>query len=416
MKQNRLFGIALLGMFAFTLISNMFTKEVKAATSAYGLSCTNKAYGTTLTAVDGTNAGYTTTMNASSTGIAPYVGTDCLYGGAAKTNSSAIVSGDVALMAANAIVGGINQRLDALSASDDTGAHMSYTNNGTGIGLAANRLAGGLGIWMNYADSDFDNDQTFTTKTTDSNKYDGDATAMTYGIDKQFGNFIVGVVGSSFDTDLAISANGGTYAADGETVGAYIGLKTSVLTISAGMGSGEYDVTTTRVDLGTGVVAISGSATADVEYNHFGISGQMQRGKIGFSPRINYKNVDIDTPAFTDVVANDANTAGNVAGTTGSGGLDATGKNASNIAVAANSSSSSTTEVGIKMIASLGMISPYLDLAYVSEDTTAATYLTEQSTDAVEETGATNSDGYGLVGLGVNLNVGSFIRGGRCVA
>ena len=97
MKQTRLFGIALLGMFVVTLISNLYTNEAKAATSAYGLSCTNKAYGSNLTAVSGTNAGYTTSMNASSTGIAPYVGTDCLYGGAAKTNSSAIVSGDVAL-------------------------------------------------------------------------------------------------------------------------------------------------------------------------------------------------------------------------------------------------------------------------------------------------------------------------------
>ena len=37
---------------------------------------------------------------------------------------------------------------------------MSYTSNGNGIGMAANRFLGGLSLWSNYTDSSFfDNDQ-----------------------------------------------------------------------------------------------------------------------------------------------------------------------------------------------------------------------------------------------------------------
>ena len=70
------------------------------------------------------------------------------------TNSSAIVSGDVARSAANAIVNGVTSRLmTALQQNEDTAAHMSYTSNGYGIGMAANRLLGGLSLWTNYTDS-----------------------------------------------------------------------------------------------------------------------------------------------------------------------------------------------------------------------------------------------------------------------
>ena len=61
---------------------------------------------------------------------AHYLGQDCLYSGAGLTNSAAIVSGDVARHAANAIIGSINQRISyALSKTADTAAHMSYTSN-----------------------------------------------------------------------------------------------------------------------------------------------------------------------------------------------------------------------------------------------------------------------------------------------
>ena len=57
------------------------------------------------------------------------------------TNSSAIVSGDVARSAANAIVNGVTSRLmTALQHNADTAAHMSYTSNGYGIGMAANEV------------------------------------------------------------------------------------------------------------------------------------------------------------------------------------------------------------------------------------------------------------------------------------
>ena len=98
-----------------------------------------------------------------------YLGQDCLYSGAGLTNSSAIVSGDVARSAANAIVNGVTSRLmTALQHNADTAAHMSYTSNGNGIGMAANRFFGGLSLWSNYTDSSFDNDQTFTRKSIDS--------------------------------------------------------------------------------------------------------------------------------------------------------------------------------------------------------------------------------------------------------
>ena len=97
-----------------------------------------------------------------STGAGTYVGQDCLYSGAGLTNSSTIVSGDVARQAANAIVNAVNGRLmSAFAHNADTTAHMSYTSNSNGIGMAANRLIGGLSIWTNYTDSDFDNDQNF---------------------------------------------------------------------------------------------------------------------------------------------------------------------------------------------------------------------------------------------------------------
>jgi hypothetical protein len=416
MKQVRFFGIALLGLFGLTLVNGLVANKANAAVSVYGLSCTNKAYGSQLTAVDETNAGYSSTISntsggATTTAQVVYVGTDCLYAGAGKTNSTSIVSGDVALMAANAIVGGINDRINAIN-TNNTAAHMSYKSDGNGIGFAANRIIGGIGIWANYSDSDFDNDQTFSSRQTDSNAYDSSANSTSFGIDKSFGNMFVGITGNSFDVDANIKANGGTYSADGETVGVYGGLKTSLLTISAGLGSGEYDIKTTRIDLGTGVVgAITGKATADVEYQHAGIIGNMSRGKLSFMPRLNYRNVDIDTPALTDVVANDNNTAGDAAQTTGSGGL-ALGKNADDIAIAAFSASSSSVEAGLRLVATLGMISPYLDLAYVSEDTTAATYLVEQRTDATGETAATDANGYGSLGIGFNFNVGGRLSGG----
>ena len=57
---------------------------------------------------------------------------------------------------------------------------MSYTSNGYGIGMAANRVLGGLSLWSNYTDSEFENDQTFSRKSTDTNNYDGDSNALSF--------------------------------------------------------------------------------------------------------------------------------------------------------------------------------------------------------------------------------------------
>ena len=92
-----------------------------------------------------------------------------------------------------------------------------------------------------------------------------------------------------------------------------------------------------------------------------------------------YRKLDFDTDAFTDVVPNDSNIAGPDTGNTT--GLDATGKNVADIAVAAFSASSEMTEVGLNAAISLGAVTPFIDLAYVNEDTTSASYQTELTTD-----------------------------------
>jgi hypothetical protein len=401
------------------------------AVSYYGLSCTNKAYGTQHIGADtsasggyatayvglavdfdaSTGSGASAASNHNTTGGGgTYVGQDCLYSGAGLTNSSAIVSGDVARNAANAIINGVNSRLmTALNQTADTAAHMSYSSNGNGIGMAANRLIGGLSIWSNYSSSDFDNDQTFTRKSIDSNNYDGDSSAFSIGIDKQFGNIVAGVVGTSFDTDINTDANGGNYKADGETYGVYAGLNTGVIMIMAGVGTGSYDVDTERLDLGTGNTTITGSSEADIDYIHLAASAKVQRGRFVFMPRIAYRDLSLDTDAFTDVVPNDANIAGPTNDNTT--GTDATGKNATDITVAAFSASSTLTEIGINASIGTGAITPFIDAAYVAEDTTQATYLSEKTTDGLSETGATDADGYSILGAGISLNVSGRLTG-----
>ncbi|MEC6996940.1 MAG: autotransporter outer membrane beta-barrel domain-containing protein [Pseudomonadota bacterium] len=396
------------------------------AVSYYGLSCTSLAYGSQIVgttqytigyvglAIDfsaSTGTGATAASNHNSTGAGgTYLGQDCLYSGAGLTNSSAIVSGDVARNAANAIINGVNSRLmTALSQTADTAAHMSYSSNGNGIGMAANKVIGGLSIWTNYTSSDFDNDQTFTRKSIDSNNYDGDSSAFSIGIDKQFGNIVAGVVGTSFDTDINVDANGGTYKADGETYGVYAGLNTGIIMIMAGVGTGSYDVDTERLDLGTGNTTITGSSEADIEYIHLAASAKLQRGRFVFMPRIAYRDLSLDTDAFTDVVPNDANIAGPSNDNTT--GTDATGKNVADVQVAAFSANSTLTEIGINASIGAGVVTPFIDAAYVAEDTTQASYQTELTTDSLAETSATDADGYSILGAGISLNVSGRLTG-----
>ena len=82
-----------------------------AANGDYGLSCTNTAYGTQL----GDQfilkqvimqRGKVVGANLAAYGVYT-VGLDCVYAGAGRTNSSAIVGGEIARAAANAVVGAV---------------------------------------------------------------------------------------------------------------------------------------------------------------------------------------------------------------------------------------------------------------------------------------------------------------------
>ena len=292
-----------------TLVLGALVLNSKAfANGGYGLSCTNEAYGVQL----GTNYIQASGDTAGTNDILAYgvyAGLDCAYAGAGRTNSSAIVGGEIARSAANAVIGAVNGRLSsAMAMHADTAAHMSYSSNGNGIGMAANHLVGGMSVWTNYASSNFENDQTFTTPQSDSNAFDGDASAFTVGVDKKFGNLLIGLAYTTFESDIDISVNKGSITTEGETLGLYVGLNTGAINLSIGAGQGEYEIDTKRKDLGSNLTIKTDDITADVMYYHIGLSGEFNRGKLSFSPRVNYRNFDLDLPAFTDIVPDDANT------------------------------------------------------------------------------------------------------------
>lgn len=407
------FFTKLLGFLSLSILflSTSFIKESKAyLTSAYGFSCTSISYGTQHGGIYIAAYGFDKTGDGN-IGQGSYSGINCVYAGAGRTNSSAIVSGDVARVAANAIVGSVTSRImSAMSQSEDTAANMSYSSNGNGIGMAANNVLGGISLWTNYTSTDFDNDQTFTAFRFNSNAYTGDASALTVGVDKKIGNFLVGVVSTNFDTDLNTSVNSGTYKADGNTYGVYAGLNTGILNITIGVGTGEYDVDTTRVDLGTGNTTITGTAKADVDYHHLAASATLNRGKFSISPRVAYRSLDLDTPSFTDVVPNDANT-GSVGG--GAGATSAADNTTANETVAAFSASTEMTEVGVSIAANLGIITPFVDYAYVDEDTTSASYRSSLATKdtASSDITATDADGYTSFGGGIMINLRNRLTG-----
>ena len=241
--------LALMSVSALVLNSRAY------AYGTYGLSCTNDAYGTHHGAnyVSAVNANLE--QNANFGGYGVYTGLDCAYAGAGRTNSSAIVGGEIARLAANAVVGAVTGRLSsAMNISSDTAAHMSYSSNGNGIGMAANHIVGGLSLWTNVTSTNFENDQTFTSVRFDSNNFDGDASAVTAGIDKKLGNVLIGLAYTAFDSDIDTTVNRGNITTEGETVGIYVGLNTGVLNISAGAGQGEYEIDTRRQDLGSGLI------------------------------------------------------------------------------------------------------------------------------------------------------------------
>ena len=391
--------LALMSITALVLNSRAY------AYGDYGLSCTNNAYGTQhgTNYVTGVAAGQNSDL-ISSYGV--YTGLDCAYAGAGRTNSSAIVGGDLARLAANAVIGSVTGRLSAaMNSNSDTAAHMSYSANGNGIGMAANHIVGGLSIWTNFSSSNFENDQTFTSVQFDSNNYDGDASAGTLGIDKRLGNVLIGLAYTTFDSDIDTTVNKGNIKTEGETVGLYVGLNTGVINLSIGAGQGEYEIETRRTDLGSGLEITGTDITADVTYYHVGLSGSLNRGKLTFMPRVNYRNFDIDLPAFTDVVPDDGNSFTGAFGQTS----DFTTADDS---VAGKTYSSDMTEAGLSIsLAVNARLTPYFDVAYVNEDTTSAAYNLEATADGNSDLGASAADGYITYGGGVILNLSNKVNG-----
>ena len=385
--------LSLLALSALVLNSRAY------AYGDYGLSCTNDEYGIHL---------YTDSVTVSGADYGIYSGLDCAYSGGGRTNSSAIVGGDIARMAANSVIGAVSGRLSvAMSNNSDTAAHMSYSSNGNGIGMAANHIVGGLSVWTNFASSSFDNDQTFTSVQLDSNNYDGDASAVTVGVDKRLGNLIVGLSYTAFDSDIDTSVNKGNIKTEGETIGLYVGLNTGPLMVSAGAGQGEYEIDTTRIDLGSGKTISASDVTADVTYYHLGVSGEMSRGSLSFMPRVAYRNFDLDVPTFTDVVPNDGNS---ITGGAGAGNQVFTTADDS---IGGRTYSSDMTEVGLGIALSTGAkITPFLDFSYVNEDTTSAAYNNEALSDGTAaDLSASAPDGYVTYGGGLMINLQSKVSG-----
>ena len=385
--------LALISLSALVLNSRAYSA------GDYSLSCTNLAYGTQLSTLY-YQATSDTTQGVTVYGV--YTGLDCAYSGGGRTNSSAIVGGEIARSAANAVVGAVSGRLSAaMSMNSDTAAHMSYSSNGNGIGMAANHLVGGLSLWTNVTSSNFENDQTFSTVRADSNSFDGDASAVTFGLDKRFGNIVVGLAYTSFDSDIDVDVNGGNIKTEGETIGLYVGLNTGPLQVSVGAGQGEYEIDTTRRDLGSDQTISANDVTADVTYYHVGLSGELNRGKLSFRPRVAYRNFDLDLPAFTDIVPDDSNTlATDTLGT-------------ANESVAGKTYSSDMSEAGLSIaVATGGKLVPFFDVAYINEETTAAAYNNEVSADAANaDLDASAPDGYLAYGGGVILNLQGRLSG-----
>ena len=195
--MNLIRNLFLLCLFMLSTVGIQF--KANAAASLYGLSCTNTAYGTQLGGVYLEKATLTTLKGDQNT-YGMYTSTDCVYGGAGRTNSSAIVGGEIARAAANAVVGAVSSRLNAaMNMNADTAAHMSYSANGGGVGMAANHIIGGLSLWTSFSSSDFDNDQTFTNLSRDTNQYTGNAESLSIGVDKSIGNMVIGINYSSFN-------------------------------------------------------------------------------------------------------------------------------------------------------------------------------------------------------------------------
>ena len=420
----KLFKIFAAVIFAVTTISS-FTMSAANAAGTYSISCKNDAYGMQLGS-DYTSVAYVyaSALTGQATSIhndylihgtsGAYVGNDCLYAGSADTNGTAVVAGDVARLAVNAIVGAVSNRIDMAYAANNSGASatgLSFSTQGDGMAMSANNIVSGLGFWADYSSSDIKNTQTFTNVRLDSNKYDGDASSYSIGVDKAFGKALVGVVVSNLDADFKTTFNDGTYKQSVDTYGVYLAYKTSMLTIDLGMGQGDSTIDTTRRDLGNDQT-ITGKTTADIEYSNARIAAQFNRGKFSIVPSVSYRQMSMDIAAFTDDRPNDVSST--VVG--GASTIFSTGNATLTVtddAIAARSVDSETMEAGVNISANLGNIVPYLNLSYASEDTTKAAYKTETGTDgSALDLAASNYESSYTIGGGINFMIGSHINGG----
>jgi len=421
MKLQRIFTVALVAVMALGL----FGANKASAAGTYSISCKNDAYGMQLGS-DYTSVAYVYAgaLTGQATSIhndylihgtsGAYVGNDCLYAGAADTNGTAVVAGDVARMAVNAIVGAVSNRIDMAYAAQSSGASatgLSFSNQADGIAMSANGIVGGISFWADYGNSDMKNTQTFSSVRLDSNKYDGDNSAYSIGVDKTFGKALIGVVVSGISTDLKTTFNDGTYKQDIDTYGIYAGYRTSMLQIDLGFGQGDSTINTTRRDLGNDQT-ITGKTTADVEYSNARIVANFSRGKFSIMPRLAYRVMSMDILAFTDDRPNDvsATVVGGAATIFSTGNATLT---VTDDPVAARSVESETMEIGLKVAADFGRMIPYLDLSYNTEDTTAASYKAEAGTDgSALDLAASNAETSYTIGGGINFMLSNHLSGG----
>jgi hypothetical protein len=429
MKLKRFLTASLMAIMTTAM---MLSINAANAAGTYNISCKNNAYGMQLGS-DYTSVAYVYDANATigmnGNGIAlvsrvyliggpndahsaAYVGNDCIYSGSADTNGTAVVAGDVARLAINAIVGAVGNRIDMAYAAKNSGASatgLSFTTQADGFSMSANKILGGLSIWADMGSSSVENTQTFTNVRLDSMNFDGDATSYSVGVDKAFGNALVGVLISNLDTDITTTFNSGTYKQEISTYGVYVAYKTGMIQIDLGTGTGDSDITTTRRDLGNDSV-IKGKTTADVEYTHARVAANFSRGKFTLVPSAAYRIMDVSMKAFTDDRADEALTI------TGDQQIFSAGNSTTGVtddAISARSVTSETISLGMVLSANLGKLVPYVDFSYDSEDTTAAAYKAEVGTDGNNsESKASDYNTSIRMGAGLNFMLGSHISGG----
>ena len=428
MKLLRILAAGLLAV--TTLVA--FTMSAANAAGTYKISCKNDAYGMQLgddytaiayvynSAFTGDAYGAGGSQGEGSLGLqylirgtaGAYVGNDCLYAGSADTNGTAVVAGDVARLAVNAIVGAISNRIDMAYAAQSASASatgLSFSNQADGIAMSANNMVAGLSFWGDYGNSNIENTQTFTGVRLDSNRYSGDSSAYSIGVDKTFGKALVGVVVSGISADFKTTFNDGTYEQEIDTYGIYAAYKTRMLQIDIGFGQGDTTVDTTRRDLGNDKT-ITGKTTGDVEYSNARVAANFTRGMFTIVPSIAYRTMDIDLKAFTDTRPSDI-----AADIVGDGYLftsSNTTVTTTDDTIAARTVESETMSVGLTVAANLGKLVPYLDLAYESEDTTAPQYKAEAGTDGTAaDLAASNASSSVKIGGGLNFNLSSQISG-----